>query len=248
MNRKTLLSISLMIIGSLLLSACAITGFNVTRGSGELTTQTRNVSGFERVQVDGAGELIITQGEEESLEIRAEDNIIDELTSDVSNGTLVLGYRDNFLRNSIIPTERITYTLNLIDLSEVTINGAADLEIDALETGSLVLEINGAGQVSIDQFTADSLSVQISGTSTIEIAGQVADQSITIDGAGNYQAGDLETNRTTVNINGLGNATVWAVETLDISIDGGGNLRYYGSPNVTQDINGVGDIDNLGEK
>jgi len=248
MNRKTLLSISLMIIGSLLLSACAITGFNVTRGSGELTTQTRNVSGFERVQVDGAGELIITQGEEESLEIRAEDNIIDELTSDVSNGTLVLGYRDNFLRNSIIPTERITYTLNVIDLSEVTINGAADLEIDALETGSLVLEINGAGQVSIDQFTADSLSVQISGTSTIEIAGQVADQSITIDGAGNYQAGDLETNRTTVNINGLGNATVWAVETLDISIDGGGNLRYYGSPNVTQDINGVGDIDNLGEK
>ena len=248
MNRKTLLSISLMIIASLLLSACAITGFNVTRGSGELTTQTRNVSGFERVQVDGAGELIITQGEEESLEIRAEDNIIDELTSDVSNGTLVLGYRDNFLRNSIIPTERITYTLNVIDLSEVTINGAADLEIDALETGSLVLEINGAGQVSIDQFTADSLSVQISGTSTIEIAGQVADQSITIDGAGNYQAGDLETNRTTVNINGLGNATVWAVETLDISIDGGGNLRYYGSPNVTQDINGVGDIDNLGEK
>jgi len=248
MNRKTLLSISLMIIGSLLLSACAITGINVTRGSGELTTQTRNVSGFERVQVDGAGELIISQGEEESLEIRAEDNIIDELTSDVSNGTLVLGYRDNFLRNSIIPTERITYTLNVIDLSEVTINGAADLEIDALETGSLVLEINGAGQVSIDQFTADSLSVQISGTSTIEIAGQVADQSITIDGAGNYQAGDLETNRTTVNINGLGNATVWAVETLDISIDGGGNLRYYGSPNVTQDINGVGDIDNLGEK
>jgi len=248
MNRKTLLSISLMIIGSLLLSACAITGFNVTRGSGKLTTQTRDVGGFERVQIDGAGELVIIQGETESLEIQAEDNIIDELTSDVSDGTLVLGYSGGFLRNRIIPTERVTYTLSVIDLSEVTINGAADMEIDSIETEMLSLNINGAGQVSIGQIMADNLSVQISGTATLEISGQVTEQSITIDGAGNYEAGDLGTSSTTVDINGLGNATVWAAETLDISIDGGGNLRYYGSPDVTQDINGVGDIDNLGEK
>jgi hypothetical protein len=58
----------------------------------------------------------------------------------------------------------------------------------------------------------------------------------------------LGTSSTTVDINGLGNATVWATETLDISIDGGGNLRYYGLPQITQDINGFSDIDNLGEK
>lgn len=94
----------------------------------------------------------------------------------------------------------------------------------------------------------DDLTVHISGTATIEIAGQVAQQSITIDGAGNFEAGDLGTSSTTVDINGLGNATVWATETLDISINGGGNLRYYGLPQITQDINGFSDIDNLGEK
>ena len=248
MNRKTIFSLALMIITSFLLSACAITGFNVTRGSGQLTTQTRDVSGFTSIQIDGAGELIIMQGNAESLEIRAEDNIINELTSDVRDNTLVLGYRDNFLRNTIIPTERITYTLTVIDLSEVTINGAADMEIDALETEALAVNINGAGQVSIDQLMADNLSVRISGTTSMEVAGQVTEQSITIDGAGNYEAGDLATNSTSVDINGLGNATVWATTSLDVSIDGGGNLRYYGSPNLTQDINGVGDIDNLGEK
>ncbi len=248
MEKKTLLSIFLILIGSLLLNACSVIGFDVTRGSGELTTETRAVSGFDSVQIDGAGELIIMQGDSESLEIRAEDNIIGELTSEVMDSTLVLGYRDSFLRNTIIPTERITYTLTLVDLSEVTINGAADMEIDVLETEAFSLNINGAGQISIDQLMADSLIVQISGTTTIEVAGEVAEQSITIDGAGNYQAGDLATNSTSVDINGLGNATVWAVETLDISIDGGGNLRYYGSPSVTQDINGLGDIDQLGEK
>jgi hypothetical protein len=248
MNRKMFLSVSILVIGSLFLSACAITGFNVTRGSGDLTTESRNVSGFSRIQIDGAGDLIIVQGESESLEIQAEDNIIGDLTSEVRNETLVLGYRENFLRSTIIPTERITYTLTVINLSEVTINGAADMEIDSLETDAFALNINGAGQVSIDQLMADNLTVQISGTATIEIAGEVTQQSITIDGAGNFEAGDLATSSTTVDINGLGNATVWATETLDISIDGGGNLRYYGSPDVTQDINGVGDIDNLGEK
>lgn len=248
MNRKMLLSVSLLVIGSLFLSACAITGFNVTRGSGDLITESRNVSGFSRVQIDGAGELVIIQGDSESLEIQAEDNIIGDLTSDVRGGTLVLGYQDKFLRNTIIPTERITYTLTIVDLSEVTINGAADMEVDSLETDALTLNINGAGKVSIDELMADNLNVQISGTATIEIAGQVAQQSITIDGAGNFEAGDLATSSTTVDINGLGNATVWVTEILDISIDGGGNVRYYGSPNVTQDINGVGDIDNLGEK
>lgn len=248
MNKKTLLSISLLIIGSLFLSGCTITGFNVTRGSGELISQTRAVSGFDHIQIDGAGELIIIQGETESLEIRAEDNIIDDLTSDVEGTTLVLGYRDNFLRSRIIPTERITYTLNVMDLSEVKINGAVDMDMDSLETGSLSIDINGAGQVNIDQLLADDLTVTISGTATMEIEGLVTEQSITVDGAGNYKAGDLETKSTTIDINGLGNATVWATGTLDISIDGGGNLRYYGSPNVTQDINGLGDIDNLGEK
>lgn len=248
MNKKALLSITTLIISSLLLSACGIFGFNVTRGSGTLTTQSRDVSGFDTVQINGAGELFIIQGETESLEIQAEDNIIDELTSDIQENTLVLGYRDPFSRNTIIPTERITYTLTITELSQVTINGAANMEIDSLETGSLTLIINGAGNISINQLLADNLSVEISGTATIEIGGQTSQQSVTIDGAGNYRADDLQTGSTTININGLGNATVWATETLNISIDGGGNLRYYGSPNVTQEINGVGDIDNLGEK
>ena len=248
MNKNRVINIVISLIGVLLLSACSVTGLNVTRGSGVITTKSRSVSGFDAVQIDGAGDLIITQGESESLEIQAEDNIIDELTSEVQDSRLVLGYRDNFLRHQIIPTERITYTLTVVDLSEVTINGAADMDIEAIETESLSLIINGAGNITVDQITADRLNVEISGTATIEVEGQVSQQFVSIEGAGNFKAGDLQTSESSIEIAGLGNATVWATETLDISIDGGGNVRYYGSPDVTQDISGLGDIDNLGEK
>jgi hypothetical protein len=239
---------AILIITVLVLSACRLPFVDVKRGSGVLVTETREVSGFSEVRLDGAGQLMITQGETESLEIEAEDNIIGELTSEVRGQTLVLGFQDQFLRSTIIPTKGITYTLSVTDLTAITFNGAGDLEMDSLDTSSLELVINGAGQINLDDLTADSLTVQITGTGTISISGQVPAQSVTIDGAGNYQAGDLQTSSTTIDINGLGNGTVWTTDTLDITIDGGGTVNYYGDPSLTQEINGVGDINSRGEK
>ena len=245
MKTKKLFPILTLILISISLSACQ---FTVIRGSGNLVTESREVSDFDKVRLDGAGRLYITQGEEESLEIEAEDNIIDKLTSDVENGTLVLGYDEKPWRTTVIPTNGITYTLTVKDLTGLTFNGAGDLEMADLETSSLDVEINGAGQLSIDELTAEDLVVHIAGTSTISVSGEVSSQDVLIDGAGNYKAEDLKTESTSIEINGIGNAVVWATDSLEINIDGGGTVNYYGSPSVTQDINGLGDINNRGEK
>jgi len=248
MKSNKLFSILAVILTSLSLTACQLPFITVIRGSGNLISETREVSSFSKIRLEGAGRLFITQGTDVSLEIEAEDNIIDELTSEVEDNTLVLGYQDKFWSTSVIPTNGITYTLTVTDLTDITFNGAGDLELDSLETSSLDVKINGVGQINIDALTAESLSVHIAGTGTISIGGKVSSQDITIDGAGNYQAGDLETDTTSIEINGIGNATVWAMDTLEINIDGGGTLNYYGTPSVTQDINGLGDINNRGEK
>lgn len=245
-NRK--IAIAIFSLTALVLSACRLPFLDVVRGSGNLVTESREVSGFNQVRLDGAGRLVITQGKTEALEIEAEDNIIDELTSEVQGQTLVLGFQDQPWRTSVIPTQGITYTLTVIDLAGITFNGAGDLEMESLDTDALELGINGAGQIDLNQLSADSLTVKIIGTGTISIGGQVSSQTVTIDGAGNYQAGDLQTRSTEINIAGLGNGTVWATETLDITIDGSGSLNYYGTPKVTQEINGLGDINNRGEK
>jgi len=193
-------------------------------------------------------EMWVIQGEVESLEIEAEDNILPELTSDVRGSTLVLGYQEKFWRKSVIPIKEIHYILTVTDLTQITFNGAAVLEMETLETPSLAININGAGQVTIGDLTADSVSVTIKGTGSVSLSGEVFTQSIEIDGAGNVRNDDLRTSTTSIEVNGLGNAKVWATESLDIKISGGGVLDYYGSPTVTQDINGAGDINNLGDK
>jgi len=173
---------------------------------------------------------------------------MDDLTSEVQGNTLVLGYKDQTWLRTIIPTKIVVYTLTVTDLSEIIFNGAGELEINALETDSFYIEINGAAKVEIGELNTEDLEVEIDGTGTVTIAGETLSQNVSIQGAGNYQASDLQSSRTTISIAGLGNGTVWATETLDITIDGGGTVNYYGSPNITQDINGLGEINNRGEK
>ena len=251
MKKIHFLNLSILIIAGFLLSACQIPFVNVTiiRGSGDITSESRDVELFSEIRLEGAGQLVITQGDTQSLEISAEDNIIEELTSEVIGDTLVLGYRDQSWRRTVIPTEVIRYEITVNNLTNITLNGAGEITMKELETDSLVVAINGAGRIDIDELRGvENLEAKIIGAGTIALAGEAENQSIAIDGAGNYRAGDLHSSTTEIEINGLGNATVWTDESLDISINGAGNLTYYGSPDVTQNISGAGDIDNRGEK
>jgi len=248
MRSKYFFILTILLMTSVVLSACQIPGINVVRGSGNVITEQRDVSEFNSVELNGAGQLIITQGATETLEIEAEDNLINELISEVRGDSLMLGHTNRFWRRSILPNQTIVYRLSVIDLGEITLNGANELVIEFLETDSFQIDLNGAGRVDIEALLAQNLSVNVAGTGTVTIGGQVETQTINIDGAGNYQAGDLQTRNTEIQIDGLGNGTIWAEESLDITINGGGSLNYYGSPSVTQDINGLGDISNRGEK
>lgn len=248
MKKNRIIQITLLFTLVILLSACRLPYFNIVRGSGDVVAETRAISDFNKVSLDGIGQLIIAQGRTESLEIEAEDNIMDQLKSEVSDDTLILGFEEVSWRKRVIPTENIIYRLTVEDLTEIEINGLGDLDLTTLETTSLKLEIDGAGEIKISNLITDNLEVNINGAARISISGEVTSQSVKINGTGSYGAEDLLSQSTAIEIDGLGDAKVWVIETLDISIDGGGNVDYYGSPIVSQDVNGLGEIQHLGEK
>ena len=63
----------------------------MVNGSGHVETETRQVSGFTGIDLAGSGEVTIEQGDAESLTIEADDNVLPELTSEVSDSVLTLG-------------------------------------------------------------------------------------------------------------------------------------------------------------
>ena len=252
--KRNLLILSL-VTAAFALSACSITvtrnpdaDLTITRGSGTLTSETRQVSDFDAVQIDGFGKLIITQGETESLKIEAEDNILPHITSQVKGKTLYLGLDNNRWQSSFFPTESVTFYLTVKNLQSIDLSGAAEIQMDALHTDNMKLNVSGAGNVEIKALNAESLKVSYSGAGKCSLGGEVQKQDVRVSGLGNYSASDLRSQTASINLSGAGNMEIWAEDSLDINVSGAGNVEYWGTPRVSQDISGIGNIKSRGSQ
>ena len=87
----------LLLAGFLLLAMvitmCSCGSLRTIRGTGDITSETREVSGFSAVNLAGIGNVVVDYGEQESLRIEAEDNLLPYLESKVEGDTLTLGVR-----------------------------------------------------------------------------------------------------------------------------------------------------------
>ena len=229
-------------LAMLLLAAC---GIGLVVGSGKSVTEEREISGVKGVELSFAGDLRITQGDEEKLVITADDNVMPLITTEVRNGILDIGSKSSI---GFQPMSKLQYDLTVRELDSLKLSGAGNATMDGLETGDLTLAVSGAGNLSLQDVDADRIQASMSGLGNMELSGKAARQDVKLSGAGNYSGGDLETGAADVTISGLGSATVWATETLDASISGAGSIEYYGDPQVTKQVSGLGNVEGKGEK
>jgi Putative auto-transporter adhesin, head GIN domain len=250
MNKRFFLSVFAVTILVALMACMAVSipQVNPIKGSGNVVTESRPVSGFSRLSLDNVGELTLVQGNQESLEIEADDNLMPDIKSEVQGSTLHI-YYDKPGATNFNPSVVIKYRLTMKEIEGLSISGAADINAGKIETGSLEIITSGAGLIKIEELNADRLTIDISGIGNVEIGkGKVPVQEVTLSGTGSYHAGNLECTQMKIDISGLGNAEVWVTEKLDIDISGAGTIEYYGSPKLSQNVSGAGRVKSLGDK
>jgi hypothetical protein len=243
MNTKLIKATIGITLVMLLVSAC---GVIPTFGSRNLISEDRTVSGFDRLDVSGGGDVTIIQDGSESLTIQTDDNVMQYVTSEVRGGTLYIGLHFADL-HTVIPSA-LHLTVHVKDLTGINTSGSWEVTSESIQTGNLDIAVSGSGKVTIQSLIADKLTLNISGSGSANLAGKVTSQQVSISGSGDYQAGDLQSQDTRVNVSGSGRVTIWATDTLIGSVSGSGGINYYGSPKVTFDQSGSGHLKNMGDK
>lgn len=246
MKRTSIIFLS-VVVGCALLSGCVNWNWSAAhtvRGSGNIVSEIRNVSQFDRVSVSGSGQLTIVQGDQESLMIEADDNLLPLIKSDVAGGALNIGPE----HVNLSPTKTIRYRLALKGLKALHLSGSLQAEAQSLETPQLRVTISGSGKLQVARLEAGDFDLQISGSGNIQLAGKVNRQQIQISGSGNYRAGECESQTAAIQVSGSGDAIVWAHVGLDAHVSGSGEIKYYGSPQVTAHVSGSGGVHSLGNK
>jgi hypothetical protein len=228
---------------TLFIQGCA--GLRTVRGTGDMASEEREVSGFTAVDFAGIGTVLIEIGEDEALQIEAEDNLLQYIETEVRGDTLHIELREGV---NIIPTQSMFFHLTARELDRLSVSGLGNIDTPGLESNQFSVNISGGGDINLDELEANELSVDISGLGDLHVDdGSVEKQTISISGGGNYNGQDFTSNIAKVVISGLGSATVWATEELEVDISGGGSVRYKGDPTVDENVSGIGRIEKIGE-
>lgn len=229
----------------LFLGAFATAAFAASlTGSGRSVTETRTVSGFTGIGFSVPGQLELAQGDQESLVITADDNVLPEVETVVEKGTLKIRFRKENLNTSNVNI-RVKVTARTIE--HAAVGGSGDIVAGALKAGKLSLSVGGSGNIVVASLVATDLSAQVGGSGNITVKGGTTDTlSASVGGSGNVVASRLAARRASVNVGGSGNAAVWASETLSVNVAGSGNVAYYGDAKVSRAIVGSGGVKRLG--
>jgi hypothetical protein len=230
-------------VAAMLATSCVIPKIE---GSGNIETETREVSGFDRIAVSHMGEIYLTQGETEGLTVRADDNLLEYIVTEVRGGTLKLGVTKKAAMAMLRPTEPIVFEISLRELSGLAVSGSASIRMPRLTTDHLEISISGSSDIDIDELAATEVYTAISGSGEVILAGEAETQTIDVSGSGSYVATDLVTRDGGVSVSGSGVVALHATDQLSIAISGSGTVEYMGNPEISHSISGSGSLARIG--
>jgi hypothetical protein len=117
---------------------------STTHGSGVSTTQVRHVSAFDGVDLAGANNVVIRVGTEQSVSVTGDDNLVDRITTEVHNGTLVIGNEPGGFSTK----SPMSVDITVPSLTSLRLSGAGNIVASGLDTEALSVALPGSGNLN----------------------------------------------------------------------------------------------------
>lgn len=205
----------------------------------------RNVREFEGISLRVPGTLYLEQGNNQEVEIEANQSTLDEIITEVENGKLIIRFPTTrfFWRN--FNPGRIVIHVTVPEINSLAISGSGDIIAqDKIETRNLDLSISGSGDIKLDNLEAVNIKSSISGSGDINIEGGKTAENFTVNisGSGSVNALDFSANQVEIKIAGSGDTSIEAIEELEIRVAGSGDVYYRGNPDINSSVAGSGNI------
>jgi hypothetical protein len=250
-NRSRLIAFLSVILLTTL--ACGITRRTPTpipqtndKDQNVLVSEFRQLGEFTKIDMDGGAKVNLVQGSEHSIKVEGSRRVVDQVLTQVNDGVLEINYRDRKLFE--FWAESLTLTITFKNLSDFRLDGGVELMADELTLEDFNLTINGGASVRMNNLLVNTLSMTLTGGGNIEVFGIAENHNVKVSGGTNYQAENLKSANVSVEIIGAANVVVWAAERLNLDLAGAYSVSYWGSPQITQSVTGLGEIKALGEK
>lgn len=208
------------------------------RGNGVHGSEQRSVRDFSRLEVSGPIDVVLAQGAP-SVRIEGDQNLLEYVEVNQSGSTVQVRLR----RNVHISSENdFKVYVTGSGFRSVQVTGSGDLTGNGRLRGEdLEVTITGSGSVALD-VDMPRVRAEVTGSGDARLSGTTRTFEGEINGSGNIAAYGLMSEDTKVEINGSGDAEVFASKQLEVDIAGSGDVAYKGTASVNQSVHGSGSV------
>lgn len=192
--------------------------FGKIQGSGVMKTEKRDLSGFRKIDAGGALNVEISIQKEFSVEVEADDNLLENIKTVVDGDTLKI-----YSKGRISTRNPMNVRITMPELSG--------------------LDISGASKANVVNVAADSLAVEASGASKVTINGSSKILNLDVSGASRVDAENLKVENADVDASGASSAAVVVSGQLKADSSGASRIVYSGNPtNVVKSTSGASSV------
>lgn len=194
-------------------------GTNCLIGEGAVVMQSRTIAEpFTGIKSSIFADILVTQGGQEDILLEGQQNILDQINTEVINGELRIE-----LNRCVNIAQAVKVHITIPDIESLELEGAGDL-------------------VAQNDFDLTDLYIGLTGTGSFELHGTTTFLDIDMTGVGDVNGFDMISDMCDVRISGVGNVEVTVNDDLDVTISGVGDVYYKGNPMITTNITGTGAV------
>ncbi len=186
----------------------------------------REVGNFDAVSVGYGIDVHLYQSEKTSVSVKAKKEIMDNIITEVKNGTLVIKL-DSWKRKN---RGNMDVTIHAPFLNEISASGGSDVYgKGSWKADDLEINLSGGSDLEMD-LTADRVICNASGGSDIELTGSADKIDISCSGGSDVEAKQFVVKHSSISASGGSDVEIHTTESINASASGASDITYKGNP------------------
>lgn len=230
------------VIITVLFASCHIKDIEIgggIDGSGNVITEKRTINeSFTKIEVKRGIEVVVEQDNTVSIEVEADDNIINYITTKVENGVLVVSSDE-----SIDSAEAMTVRVKMPTINGLESTSGSSIKTNTTLKGTSIVVKSSSGSEIDATLEYEEVKSESSSGSEQTLAGKTLKLTTASSSGSDINADHLIANVITSQSSSGSSTTVHPLVNLTAKASSGSSINYNGTPkNVTEEENSGGDV------
>ena len=242
----------LTLLAAMMMSSCSNWNIssNLTVDDGPMISETRNITAFEEIEINGSPTIYFTQADTFSVKVKGPKNMVENIITEKEGDALVIRNRGKVgVFNISFDDNDLGVYVTAPDMIGVRLNGSGDfISEKRIDTDNIRIVLRGSGDIDIKDLICDHCSIDLIGSGDLHVARLEAHEvESTLIGSGDVGLDLWNVTDTRLLLKGSGDIDVnfnKGCRFVNCELHGSGDISLKGQvERFSQKTHGSGDVD-----